>query len=530
MGQKANPVALRLKTTNKNFTSCWYSDTYYSNLLKQELTAKTYLRELINQIHYPNPITSLSFTPKRAKVFMLYLNPAETRYIRNERFQLAPYNSLPRLNRKNPDSPLDDSNQQKLPSFVSILLGRRALPCTAPTDLERRNGALLLSMQHSFQGVAPTLLSTLLQNNGDGSNVWGRRLEMKLLVYYTLGSLTYQRMKGGQLVVQNDFELLYKVHRFLWFQGRSESCLRRMVNQRAIPGPLRDNRKLYKNTRDKPATPLRVWGGGERPYKDSLKARRNDRGNSIPYKKLLPQPSKTASRDASQGGVRTMLSLKNSSFSRSFMTYGKALKRSYSQETASQLINQAEATLLSTRPITLHNGKEYSNRDLLSSTKASTLVAQSLASQSDMSNKARMTREKELSRRGRQLRLAYMELTLSRSLQTSTALYLYRSTQEDQTAQFLAGEIAFYLERRVPFRRIKQVLMRDLQRDYIEGIRVRCSGRAGGRSKKAQRAKEDGFQWGQTSSHVFSSKLSFDSRSALTPLGKIGIKVWVCFK
>jgi small subunit ribosomal protein S3 len=119
---------------------------------------------------------------------------------------------------------------------------------------------------------------------------------------------------------------------------------------------------------------------------------------------------------------------------------------------------------------------------------------------------------------------------LSLGLKASTALYLYKSVQEEQTAQFLSGEIAFYLERRVPFRRLKQALIKDLQKSHIEGIRVICSGRVGGRSKKAQRAKKDGFQWGQTSCHVFSSRLSFDSRSALTPLGKVGIKVWVCFK
>jgi small subunit ribosomal protein S3 len=64
----------------------------------------------------------------------------------------------------------------------------------------------------------------------------------------------------------------------------------------------------------------------------------------------------------------------------------------------------------------------------------------------------------------------------------------------------------------------------------MEGFRITYSGRLGGRSKKAQRSRQKTFQWGKTSSHVFSSKLSFASKSALTKFGKVGIKVWVCYK
>ncbi len=124
----------------------------------------------------------------------------------------------------------------------------------------------------------------------------------------------------------------------------------------------------------------------------------------------------------------------------------------------------------------------------------------------------------------------FMEIALGRGLGVSTTIYPYKSIEEEQTAQFLSEEIAYYLERRIPFRRIKQALIRELQKKYIEGIKVSCSGRVGGRSKKAQRSREESFQWGQTSSHVFSSKLSFASRSALTPFGKVGIKVWICYK
>jgi ribosomal protein S3 len=64
----------------------------------------------------------------------------------------------------------------------------------------------------------------------------------------------------------------------------------------------------------------------------------------------------------------------------------------------------------------------------------------------------------------------------------------------------------------------------------VRGLRVMCSGRGGRKSKKAQRAQSLGFHWGQTSLHVFSEKVGFAKRAAPTSFGKVGIKVWICYK
>ena len=44
---------------------------------------------------------------------------------------------------------------------------------------------------------------------------------------------------------------------------------------------------------------------------------------------------------------------------------------------------------------------------------------------------------------------------------------------------------------------------------------IYCSGQVRGRSRKAQRARQEYFQWGQSSLHVFLLKLSFAYKSAL---------------
>ena len=138
--------------------------------------------------------------------------------------------------------------------------------------------------------------------------------------------------------------------------------------------------------------------------------------------------------------------------------------------------------------------------------------------------------KKYLSRRSGNLWVDNLEKAIARRVGSSLTLHFYKLENEDQAAQLLLQEVIYYLERRVPFRRLKAVLLQELGSNYTEGVRVVCSGRVGGRSKKAQRARKEGFQLGQTSSHVFSSRLSFASGSGITPFGKIGIKVWICYK
>ena len=105
-----------------------------------------------------------------------------------------------------------------------------------------------------------------------------------------------------------------------------------------------------------------------------------------------------------------------------------------------------------------------------------------------------------------------------------------RFSNEKQSAIFLAEEIIYYLEKRVPFLKIKNQILREIaQNSFLKGLRITCSGRVGGRSKKAQRSKVQVIKYGQTSLHVFSSKIDFASKHAHTAFGLLGIKVWICY-
>ena len=121
---------------------------------------------------------------------------------------------------------------------------------------------------------------------------------------------------------------------------------------------------------------------------------------------------------------------------------------------------------------------------------------------------------------------------LSNLFNTNFRLNFFKYFNESQSAIFLAEEIVYYLQKQIPFSKIKAKLalnFKSEQSKLYKGLRVNFSGRVGGRSKKAQRTKNQNFIFGQTSLHVFSSKLDFAFKYAHTPFGLQGIKVWVCY-
>lgn len=114
--------------------------------------------------------------------------------------------------------------------------------------------------------------------------------------------------------------------------------------------------------------------------------------------------------------------------------------------------------------------------------------------------------------------------------QKKTRLYPIKVSKVTQNCDFIAEKIIGDLKRRVPYNRLRRQILRDVCKNKcVKGIRVTLSGRVKSQSKKAQKARTNTFHWGQTELHVFSSLVQFTSVYCITPFGKIGIKVWVCY-
>lgn len=509
MGQKANPVSLRLKTTNKNFDSCWYSDLHYSNLLSLELRARSYIEKVFEQIRYPKPLISLSLIPKRGKVLIFYLNPERLRGQRNERFQLKSF--IPPRNLEShahhlPTRSTEASHMLGLDGSVGTL--RPLLVKGSLLHVEPRNSSWKPEI-NQVQPNRPWERAPASYKQGGWMPNWERRL----FIYSTLLSITKRRSNTVRLLFEKDFALFHRVQRLVWFQGRKESCLSSTnrhlpINDKQAGGTLTRAHR-YKGRGipfSTPQTSLATNWGAEAPNPLIRGGRQvgkpSSRGSS------LSRGSYTTQTPLARGlytwcarGLPLVSGLTGWGREMGFVGHPRPTRGKGPHTTDEPLVRR--------RALVAEIGVKSKRLDGYLWPKPSI---------------------REIRREDVHSSIYFMEIALGRGLGISTTIYPYKSMEEEQTAQFLSEEIAYYLERRIPFRRIKQALIRELQKKYIEGIKVSCSGRVGGRSKKAQRSREESFQWGQTSSHVFSSKLSFASRSALTPFGKVGIKVWICYK
>lgn len=73
MGQKANPISLRLHV-NRDFESSWYQDKNYSNLLKQELQIRQYTKSLFYFMKIYEGRTLFQFFPKKLVIYSFITN------------------------------------------------------------------------------------------------------------------------------------------------------------------------------------------------------------------------------------------------------------------------------------------------------------------------------------------------------------------------------------------------------------------------------------------------------------------------
>ncbi|MBR5958979.1 MAG: 30S ribosomal protein S3 [Salinivirgaceae bacterium] len=90
---------------------------------------------------------------------------------------------------------------------------------------------------------------------------------------------------------------------------------------------------------------------------------------------------------------------------------------------------------------------------------------------------------------------------------------------------FLVGNnIARQLEGRVSYRRAVKMGIASTMRMGAEGIKVQVSGRLGG----AEMARSEIFKEGRIPLHTLRADIDYAMVEALTKVGLIGIKVWIC--
>jgi len=92
------------------------------------------------------------------------------------------------------------------------------------------------------------------------------------------------------------------------------------------------------------------------------------------------------------------------------------------------------------------------------------------------------------------------------------------------SAQVTAQQIAWDLERRMPYRRVmKKYIQNVMQTKGVDGVKIRVSGRLNG----AEIARAEKLSEGSVPLHTIRSDIDYGEAISYTTYGTIGVKVWI---
>ena len=103
-------------------------------------------------------------------------------------------------------------------------------------------------------------------------------------------------------------------------------------------------------------------------------------------------------------------------------------------------------------------------------------------------------------------------------------IYIYEIRRPELDSSLVASSIARQLEGNVAYRRAVKMAIASAMRSGAEGIKVHLSGRLNG----AEMARSEMFKEGRTPLHTFRADIDYCQTEALTKVGLLGIKVWIC--
>jgi small subunit ribosomal protein S3 len=101
---------------------------------------------------------------------------------------------------------------------------------------------------------------------------------------------------------------------------------------------------------------------------------------------------------------------------------------------------------------------------------------------------------------------------------------IFEVKKPELDATIVANNIARQVEGKIAYRRAVKMAIQSAMRLGAEGIKVQCCGRLNG----AEMARSEMFKEGRTPLHTFRADIDYALAEALTKVGLIGIKVWIC--
>ena len=88
----------------------------------------------------------------------------------------------------------------------------------------------------------------------------------------------------------------------------------------------------------------------------------------------------------------------------------------------------------------------------------------------------------------------------------------------------MGNNIARQVEGKIAYRRAIKMAIQNTMRAGAEGIKIQITGRLNG----AEMARKEMYKEGRTPLHTFRADIDYCQTEALTKVGLLGIKVWIC--
>lgn len=101
---------------------------------------------------------------------------------------------------------------------------------------------------------------------------------------------------------------------------------------------------------------------------------------------------------------------------------------------------------------------------------------------------------------------------------------IFEVKKPELDANIVANNIARQVEGKIAYRRAIKMAIANTMRAGAEGIKIQITGRLNG----AEMARKEMFKEGRTPLHTFRADIDFCQAEALTKVGLLGIKVWIC--
>lgn len=101
---------------------------------------------------------------------------------------------------------------------------------------------------------------------------------------------------------------------------------------------------------------------------------------------------------------------------------------------------------------------------------------------------------------------------------------IYEIKRPDLDAEIVATNVARQIEGKMAYRRAVKMAIQNTMRSGAEGIKIQISGRLNG----AEMARSEMFKEGRTPLHTLRADIDYALVEALTKVGIVGVKVWIC--